>query len=303
MMVARVSVIITSYNQANYLREAIESVIGQTSKPHEIIIADDHSMEDNSVEVIHDYAAGYPDWIRPLFQHKNVGIPRNRNSALRVVTGNYVTILDGDDRLLPRFIEAHLAALSQCREAGCTYGNRYDLKEDGQRRLYTSALEPSGDILAYVAAGRAGLLRSMIARYNLVKAVGLLDEAFYHHDGFVLSMRLAKIAKFVYVREPLMEKREHSGGVSKTISRAERARCVEELLAEIKRLTIDLPSSEQRRIEKVWSGRVVRERVLAEVAAGNKFKAFLNVAREFTRDPLRLVASWKLTREIIRGGR
>src|SRR5438270_12283986 len=96
----RVSVIITSYNEQEYLREAIESAIDQTVAAFEIIVADDRSTKDGSVETIREYAAKYPGWVRGLLQEDNAGIPTNRNSALRMVTGAYVATLDGDDRLL-----------------------------------------------------------------------------------------------------------------------------------------------------------------------------------------------------------
>ena len=81
----QVSLIITSYNQQEYLREAIESAIDQTVAAFEIIVADDHSTKDGSIETIREYAARYPGLVRGLFQEKNVGIPKNRNSALRMV--------------------------------------------------------------------------------------------------------------------------------------------------------------------------------------------------------------------------
>src|SRR5207302_1638938 len=101
MIQPKVSVIITSYNQQEYLREAIESAIDQTVAAFEIIVADDHSTKDGSIETIREYAARYPRLVRGLFQEENVGIPKNRNSALRMVKGDHVAILDGDDRLLP----------------------------------------------------------------------------------------------------------------------------------------------------------------------------------------------------------
>lgn len=299
MAADRVSVVITSYNQEAYLKEAIESVIHQTVQPHEIIIADDHSTKDASVDTIHNYVARYPGWVRAIFQKQNVGIPRNRNSALQKVTGEYVAILDGDDRLLPRFIEAQMAALAGHPGAGASYSNRYNLSARGERRARNSDLEPSGDILAYVAAGRKGILRSMIARYDLIKAAGLLDPAFYHHDGFILSLRLAKLTQFVYVAEPLMEKREHPEGTSKGISRRERVRCFEDVLSEVLGVTAELPAPQKRRIKEIWFQTILRQRVLAELEAGKKSTALLYVAKSFARDPRRISALWKLTRQIM----
>src|SRR5437016_12807281 len=142
MIPPRVSVIITSYNQQEYLREAIESAIDQTVAAFEIIVADDHSTKDGSVETIREYTAKYPRLVRGLFQEKNVGIPKNRNSALRIVRGDYVAILDGDDRLLPRFIERHGAALATNSQAHVSYSNRYDINQLGERRPHDRDSQP-----------------------------------------------------------------------------------------------------------------------------------------------------------------
>ena len=134
MLLPRVSLIITSYNQQGYLSEAIESAIDQTVAAFEIIVADDHSTMDGSIEAIREYEAQSPGLVRGLFQEKNVGIPKNRNSALQMVKGDYVAILDGDDRLLPRFIEQHAAALTASPQAHVSYSNRYDVNQLGERR-------------------------------------------------------------------------------------------------------------------------------------------------------------------------
>src|SRR2546430_11121941 len=196
MIPPRVSVIITSYNQQEYLREAIESAIDQTVAAFEIIVADDHSTKDGSIETIREYAARYPGLVRALFQEKNVGMPKNRNSALRMVKGDYVAILDGDDRLLPRFIERHGAALAANRQAHVSYSNRYDVNQAGERRSHDRSPQPSGDVLAYIARGRKGILRSMVAKYDLIRAAGFLDENHYHYDGFILTFRLAEFTSF-----------------------------------------------------------------------------------------------------------
>ena len=96
----RISIIITSYNKRDYLVEAVDSVIAQSLRPHEIIIADDGSG-DGSRETISEYMHRYPDWIRGIFQEQNVGIPKNRNAALRAVTGKYVGKLEGEDQFMP----------------------------------------------------------------------------------------------------------------------------------------------------------------------------------------------------------
>jgi len=299
MLPPRVSFIITSYNQQEYLREAIESAIDQTVAAFEIIVADDHSTKDSSIETIREYAARYPELVRGLFQEKNVGIPKNRNSALRMVKGDYVAILDGDDRLLPGFIERHGAALTTNPHAHVSYSNRYDINQLGERRAHDRDPQPSGDVLAYIARGRKGILRSMVAKYDLVRAAGFLDENHYHYDGFILTLRLAKLTPFVYLPDPLMEKREHAGGTSKGISFSEKERCFKDVLAEIIRVTAELPEKDKRAIRKDWLAKISELSVKAKMEQGDWSGAWMEIARRVVSYPNRLKASLKMMRDIV----
>ena len=299
MLPPQVSLIITSYNQQEYLREAIESAINQTVAAFEIIIADDHSTKDGSVEIIREYTAKYPGLVRGLFQEKNVGIPKNRNSALRTVKGDYVAILDGDDRLLPRFIERHGAALVANSQAHVSYSNRYDINQLGERRSHDRSPQPSGDVLAYIARGRKGILRSMVAKYDLVKAAGFLDDNHYHYDGFILTLRLAKLTPFVYLPDPLMEKREHAGGTSKGISFSEKERCFQDVLAEVMRVIADLPEKDKGAISKSWLEKLSRLYLESKVEQGDWLEAWRELARRALRDPRQVKASLKMMRNIL----
>jgi glycosyltransferase involved in cell wall biosynthesis len=299
MIPPRVSVIITSYNQQEYLREAIESAIDQTVAAFEIIVADDHSTKDGSVETIREYTAKHPGLVRGFFQEKNVGIPKNRNGALRMVRADYVAILDGDDRLLPRFIERHGVALIANPQAHVSYSNRYDIDQRGERRSHDRDSQPSGDVLAYIARGRKGILRSMVAKYDLVKAAGFLDENHYHYDGFILTLRLAKLTPFVYLPDPLMEKREHAGGTSKGISFSEKERCFQGVLAEVMRVTDELPEKDKRTIRKNWLEKILELSVKAKMEQGDWSGAWMEIARRVVRDPRRIKASLKMARNIL----
>jgi len=299
MLPPRVSFIITSYNQQEYLREAIESAIDQTVAAFEIIVADDHSTNDSSIETICEYAARYPELVRGLFQEKNVGIPKNRNSALRMVKGDYVAILDGDDRLLPGFIERHGAALTANPQAHVSYSNRYDINQRGERRSHDRDPQPSGDVLAYIARGRKGILRSMVAKYDLVRAAGFLDENHYHYDGFILTLRLAKLTPFVYLPDPLMEKREHAGGTSKGISFSAKEQCFKDVLAEIIRVTAELPEKDKRAIRKDWLAKISELSVKAKMEQGDWSGAWMEIARRVVSYPNRLKASLKMMRDIL----
>ena len=205
----RVSVIITSYNGKGYLIEALKSVMSQTLRPYEIIIADDGST-DGSQEIIQSYVDRYPDWIKAVYQPHNVGIPRNRNAALQVVKGNYVGILDGDDLFLPKKLERQYQALRAFPEARAVYSNFRRFAPDGTTLNYRYPVaQPQGKILPAVTMFNTGFPRTMIADYEAVKEAGFMDERFPKYDGLWLTIKLASFCQFAYTHEPLVDKREY----------------------------------------------------------------------------------------------
>jgi glycosyltransferase involved in cell wall biosynthesis len=281
----RASIVITSYNQRSYLTEAVESALAQTLRPWEVIVADDGST-DGSPEVIRAYAERYPGWVKGVFQRENMGIPRNRNAGLRLATGDAVAILDGDDRLLPNCLAAHQAALDAGPGAGCSYSNVWLIGPDGARaRRRDEAPRPAGDVFAYVAAARLGLMRSMLMRLDLVQRAGYMDESHPKYDGYLLSLSLARLTRFVYTFEPLAEYRVHAQGDSRSFSSREGLRHLMGAHEAARRQTADLPAESQRQIEAAWRRKLLRQQVRAELDEGRRFRAMLHIVRALAANP------------------
>ena len=97
-----ISVIIPTYNRAHFVREAIDSVLGQTYQDFEIIVVDDGSTDDTKTVL-----ALYGNRIRYLHQ-KHRGRSEARNTALKSAAGKFVAFLDSDDIWLPRKLEKQL---------------------------------------------------------------------------------------------------------------------------------------------------------------------------------------------------
>lgn len=114
----RISVIIPSYNQAQYLEDCIESVYSQTIQPHEIIIVDDGST-DNSYEIAKRYEfSKFPGIESPVrvIRQVNKGLPSARNTAIMVATGDWVLPLDADDMLKENAIEVFTKTINESRQ-------------------------------------------------------------------------------------------------------------------------------------------------------------------------------------------
>ena len=124
----KISVYITSYNKGKYISEAIESVLGQTLQPHEIIIVDDGS-DDDSREIIQSHANRFPERILPVFNEQNKGIAACRNIALKRAIGEVVTFLDGDDIFYEDKLLSEYKILSSQKDLSAVYSNFLELAQ------------------------------------------------------------------------------------------------------------------------------------------------------------------------------
>lgn len=98
----KVSVIIPVYNAENYLKQCMDSVLGQTLKEIEIICVDDGST-DSSVKILKDYA-DYDGRVTIISQ-ENKGAGAARNEGLKAARGEYLSFLDADDFFEPDMLE------------------------------------------------------------------------------------------------------------------------------------------------------------------------------------------------------
>lgn len=102
-MKIKVSVLVSNYNYAHYLKAAINSVLNQTYRNYEIIIVDDGST-DNSQEVIKALSQKAPSQIIPIFQ-ENQGQGAAFNTGFDVASGEIIAFLDADDIWLPNKLQ------------------------------------------------------------------------------------------------------------------------------------------------------------------------------------------------------
>lgn len=112
-----VSVLIPVYNGAAYLGEAIESVLGQSYRPIEIVVVDDGS-DDCSGEV----ARGYGGTVRYIRQDR-AGNGAARNTAVTNSTGDLLAFLDADDRFVGGALERLAAVLQSDDRLQAVYGH------------------------------------------------------------------------------------------------------------------------------------------------------------------------------------
>lgn len=124
-----VSVYMLTYYHEKYIRQALESILLQeTQYRFEIIISDDCS-KDNTVNIINEYVAQYPDIIRVRVNSENVGIPKNVYQARCMCRGRYIVSLSGDDYWIDKkkiqkmasFLDNHPEYIAVCNAMELRY--------------------------------------------------------------------------------------------------------------------------------------------------------------------------------------
>lgn len=112
-----ITVVITVYNGAPYLAEAIDSVLAQSYYPFELIVLDDGST-DGSGEVARSYGSALR-----FIRKENAGLGAARNSAIELAQGSYYAFLDADDRFVPGKLERQMEILDTEPEVDMVFGH------------------------------------------------------------------------------------------------------------------------------------------------------------------------------------
>lgn len=220
-----VSVVIPAYNYGQYLKEAIESVLAQTSGELECIVVDDGST-DNTREVVEAFQDP-----RVRYEPKpNGGLSSARNWGIQKARHDYVAFLDADDRWLPGFLDRVMRAFSEVEErcgAVATAAHRID--EHGRR--------VEGSKFTFGATGELTfrdfclrnkpLSTSIVARRQALMECGAFDESLRSSEDRDYWLRLtARGWKIHFLDEPLAEIRRHSSNMSSAAARMQSNRAV-----------------------------------------------------------------------------
>jgi glycosyltransferase involved in cell wall biosynthesis len=213
-----VSVLMASYNYAQYVAEAIRSVWAQTYPDLELIVIDDGST-DESPQIIEELCEKSPVWME-FRRQDNAGPSAAVNHALSLASGEWVCLLACDDYYSPDFIERNLDQASSHRDRDIViHSNGYLIEVDGKitgTLAGVSPLEPlKGHAFEAFATGHGRILPStMFVRRNLLLKIGGFDPEIIAEDCD-LMLRLARAAEFDYIEDPIFYSRYTPGSLGK----------------------------------------------------------------------------------------
>jgi glycosyltransferase involved in cell wall biosynthesis len=207
----RVTVVMAVYNAAQFLREAIASVLSQTYTDFELIVVDDASTDDSSA-ILRSYN---DPRIRIIRHQTNLGASLSRNDALAAARGELIAIMDADDVCAPTRIERQVEFLQAHPAVGLVGCGIYDNIDAIGAVLYTSFLPETNEAIQRALMTRWCLLHSSIMfRKVLQQAVGGYRTAFEPAEDHDFVLRIAERSEAHNLCEPLVTYRLNHNGLT-----------------------------------------------------------------------------------------
>lgn len=204
-----VSIIIPNYNHAQYIEDAIHSVLRQTYRNVEIIVVDDGSR-DNSREVI----GAFGDKVRAIFQ-QNQGLSAARNTGITASRGEFIGVLDADDMYEPDFVETLVAALQNQPDADGVYCGYRFVDHLNQPLPQIEAREVAPEKLFWALVdGNFLVPESMFARKHCYDTVGLFDTSLRALEDLDMWLRITRRFKVIHTTKILTRHRILPGSMS-----------------------------------------------------------------------------------------
>lgn len=215
-----VSAVIPTYNRADTVARAVDSVLAQTYPRIETIVVDDGSTDDTAAVL-----ARYGERIRVIRQ-PNAGASAARNAGIRAATGEIVTFLDSDDRWLPAKTERQVALLARAGpsvvccicDTTMRYAGGRELRAFEQSALAPGRAETIWTNVLPVLATRFLLFNQAAAvRRPALLACGGFDEELWVMEDYDLALKLAARGPWAVISEPLVV---WHGGAENSLSEA-----------------------------------------------------------------------------------
>jgi len=215
-----VSVITPTYNHAETLPRAIDSVLGQTFKNFEYIIVDDASTDDTE-SVVNSYD---DDRIQYVRHEENRGGSAARNTGIAQARGRYIAFLDADDEWLPKKLTAQVECLEERTDewvaVHCEYQSNRSGADRSLRKVISHILRVIGEgppepnarsggeeLIREVLTKRLSISGSTpMVRTDTVNKINGFDSSFSRHQDIEFLIRILKQGKLAFIDEPLANK-------------------------------------------------------------------------------------------------
>jgi GT2 family glycosyltransferase len=258
-LVPAVSVIVPAYNVADYVAEALDSLLAQTMPAFEVIIIDDGSTDDTADRIA-------PYLVDPRFRlirQSNGGLSAARNRGIADARAPYIAMLDSDDRYRPGYLEAMLARVQAQPLVDFVTCDAQSFTDNGPMgEIFSHRYAQAEPItLEAVLAKQVHVFGLCLVRTAVMRSVGGYDEALRAAEDLDLWLRLLGAGHVGgLVPTVLVDYRRRAGSLSAQGARLHHyhAQALEKALAA-------LPDGEARQLAKA---QLAQRRALAQFEHG-----------------------------------
>jgi glycosyltransferase involved in cell wall biosynthesis len=185
-----VSVIMPAYNAANYIEDAIQSVLAQSYKNIELVIINDGSTDDTEQRV-----QKYNDKRIRYYVQQNAGLSASRNAGIKRAAGELFVFLDHDDRMTPDFVARHKDAFENNPEVDLVYCDDLLMDEKGDPGRVITRKEYNDNNRLISDLFRHGFpvvpFRTCI-RKTVFDKIGLFDESLRNAEDYDMIRRFVE---------------------------------------------------------------------------------------------------------------
>lgn len=287
----KISLVVPTYNRPALLSRAISSVLRQSEADFEVVVVNDAGNKEAG-----DVVSGFRDArVEYVERSVNGGLAAARNTGIKAAKGQYVTLLDDDDELLPEFLGKMSRALTKANHpigfAWCSIQVVKDTPE-GEHPVRTKTWNPDTND-AEVAIG-IGAGYGLTIHRNCFDEIGMFDESFRVLEDTEFLFRLATRFPFFVLPEVLVKIHEH-GNSRLSKASPEKARALEIIMERNAKYL-----SQHKRLAAYYARKVG----LIYYSLGNREQG-----RKFMRDSLYRntmdLNSWRalVLHEVLRGGK
>lgn len=226
-MRAPVTVVIVAFNHVKYVRECLDSTLGQSMSPGRVLVIDDCSQDGTAHEVA-AYIAELPrggSTVEFWAHSVNIGLCRSLNEALDAVSTEFMAVISADDVMERSRLEHQVAAISRSgTSCAAVYSDAFRIDEGGRLlpglfsevHQWSSRDPRSGDVyLELLRDGNWIPAPSLLMRTAAVREAGGYDPDLFYED-FDMLLRLARDHSIELIDTPLVRYRMVSTSLAHT---------------------------------------------------------------------------------------
>lgn len=207
----RVSIVLPTYNQAEYLPQALDSIVNQSWPDWELIIVNDGST-DETPAILERYHRQYGFTV---VHQKNQKLPKALNTGFRLAKGDYLTWTSSDNLMLPNMLEVLVQSLDEHPKIGFVYADWEVIDEQDNSLGIVQTLDHNRFLLMRINYINACFLY----RRQCQDKLGLYAPEFILAEDWEYWLRISRHFKMMRVPQVLYQYRTHSKSLTEAIVR------------------------------------------------------------------------------------